>query len=107
MITRRTQQRIDRAETFVTRLNRGGVRDRPGFAIKGLQWLKKVRMTNGEYTQMVPIAERLAESLERDYQDPKKGMAAAAAATEIKAFARGITPFGSAKIEIIDTLCLA
>ena len=110
MITQTRQKTIPNvmiAVALVKRMNAPTVRDRIGLAKMGLALLKDVPMTNGEYRQVVMAAEKLAEALRQEYSKPETRMEAAAVAIEIKSFARGITPFGSSKIEILDTLCLA
>jgi hypothetical protein len=95
------------AESLAKRMNVPTVQDRIGLAMKGLALLKEVPITNGEYKQVAMAAGKLADSLKKEYQNPQTRIKAAKVATELKSFAREITPFGSAKIEIIDTLCLA
>lgn len=91
---------VEAAKAIARRMNQPTAQDRVGLARAGLALLRQAGPeNNGEARQVARAANRLASALKKDYRDPGRCMEAAAIATELRSFARGMLPMA-------DTLCL-
>ena len=88
-----TNQNVEIAKTMARRMWQPTVQDRIGLAREGLLFLKKVEMVNGEVSQVVRAAGRLANALEKfEYPKAGKGLEAAGVVSEIRSFISEIKP---------------
>ena len=90
---------VEAAKAIARRMNQPGVQDRAGLARAGLALLRQAEPANGGAVQVRRVANRLASALKADYSDPERCMEAATVATQLRSFARGMSP-------MVDTLCL-